>query len=91
MVCMESRWEPSKVVEFIEACRSRGGVPLFKTAYGGTEFRDERGRPVVLAVCWGANGQVPSIKFTDVPEEDLSLIKETVGEWRLFLVKYKKR
>lgn len=85
------RWEPRAVVSFIEECRGDGGIPQFRATIGGKPFQ-VNGENAVLGVCWGGwrrGGH--SVLFLGVPEEDLSLIMEVKGEWKLLLEKLKNR
>jgi len=81
------KWEPKKVVEWIVACRKDYGVPMFKSHYARLHYQ-VKGKPAVLAICWGGYDGTPSVMFTDVPKEDLELIEESIGDWRKLLRKY---
>ena len=73
------KWE--KVPKWIVACLADGGVPMFRPTLLGTE-------PAVTGICWGGKNQVGSVRFIDIPEEDLKTIVSMTGEWRVFLEKY---
>jgi len=81
------KWSPKNVVNWIVACRADKGIPIFKTRYAGVKF-SVRNEPAVLGVCWGGEDTAPSILFTDVPEEDLKLIEEGIGDWKRLIEKY---
>jgi len=79
------KWTPKNVIKFIKYCRKTLGIPMFKTRYN---YRRPWGKNNVLAVCWGGKIDIPSIVFENVPEEDLKLIEDTIGEWKYLLIKY---
>jgi len=72
------------VKDFILACRRDEGIPMFKTKFAGQRFLGNG----VLAICWGGRDGVGSVFFTDVPEEDIKLLEEGIGDWRRLLNKY---
>lgn len=76
------------VVEWIEKCRKARGIPMFRTKYGGVEFLDREGRPMMLGVCWMRSDEVPSTWFYNVPEKAYEIAENYLGEWRWFLWKY---
>ena len=81
-------YSPESVTRFIVACLRAEGVPMFKTKFAGRPYRIE-GKPSVVAVCYGGGwGEPFSRVFVGVPPEELKLIKERVGEWRILLEKY---
>ena len=42
----------------------------------------------VLGRCWGGIMRTYSVRFKDVPKEDLEIIESEVGEWRIFAERY---
>jgi len=76
------------VVEWIEKCREAGGIPMFRTKYGDIAFLDEKGRPMLMGVCWLRSDEVPSVWFQNVPEKAYKKAANYLGEWRWFLWKY---
>jgi len=80
-------WTPENVVKFILACRKQEGVPTFTTHFAGTRFKFD-GTNAVLGKCWGGKGEEISTYFYKVPEEDLKIIEESVGDWRKLIEKY---
>jgi hypothetical protein len=83
-------WEPRKVVEWILACRKDEGIPMFKSKFAGVHFQVE-GKPAVMGVCWAGRDGVGMVMFKDVPESDVRLIEEGVGDWRKLIEKYGSR
>jgi len=82
------KYSPESVTRFIVSCLRAEGVPMFKTKFAGRPFVVE-GKPSVVAVCYGGGwGEPFSRVFVGVPPEELKLIKERVGEWRILLEKY---
>ena len=69
------------VAKWIVDCIADTGVPMFRTTIVD-------GKPTLMGVCWGGHNYVGSVKFENVPEEDLELAESTTGEWRIFLKKY---
>ena len=80
-------WNPENVVKFILACRRQEGIPTFTTRFAGARFKFDSTN-AVLAKCWGGKKEEISTYFYKVPEEDLKLIEESVGDWRKLLDKY---
>ena len=80
-------WDKKKVVDWILSCRRDEGVPMFKTKFGGVRFKVD-GEPATMAICWGGLDGAPSVMFTKVPESDIKLIEEGIGDWRKILSKY---
>jgi hypothetical protein len=80
-------WEPRKVVEWILACRKDEGIPMFKSRFAGVPFKIDK-ENAVMSICWAGHDGVGSIMFKNVPESDLKLIEEGVGDWRKLITKY---
>ena len=73
----------SNVGKWIEACNQDHGVPMFRTRYDVNIDG-----VVVTGVCYGGENKVGSVHFVNVPREDLIIIENTTGEWRIFKKKY---
>jgi len=71
------------VADWIVECRKDGGLPLFRTRYGGERFDD-----LVLGVCWAGRGRVEGEWFRNIPKEDLELMETKMGEWKDLVEKY---
>jgi len=69
------------VAKWIVDCLEDHGVPMFRVSHYGGDI-------AVTGVCWGGLNRVTSVKFVDVPKEDLDTIVNTTGEWHIFLKKY---
>lgn len=63
---------------FIEKCLAAGGVPIFRTKYGGKRLPGN----AVIAACWGAGEKVPGGTITDVPLEIIERMEKTRGDWK---------
>ena len=75
------RWDKKKELYYILACRLEGGVPIFKTRYGGIRFPDHS----MLAICWGGADMIPTVAFENVPDEELEKHEKEIGEWKSIL------
>jgi len=64
--------------EFIKKCLAAGGVPIFRTKYGGKRFP---GNAVVVA-CWGAGEKVKGGMITDVPTDIIEEMEKRTGDWK---------
>ena len=71
------------VADWITACLDDRGVPMFRLSYDPMH-----NKPAAVGVCWGGYNKVSSVRFINIPEEDLRTIELMTGEWRLFLEKY---
>lgn len=84
-------WTKENVTRFIMQCIDSDGIPMFKTRYARAPFRVD-GKRAVMAICYGGKEEGVfgpySRVFVNVPEEDLKLIREKVGEWIALLEKY---
>lgn len=74
---------PVNVAGFIVECANTNGIPMFRTRFGGRRFDG-----LVLGICWGVRGAVPSRWFRNVPPEDLQHLEEGPGDWTWLLQKY---
>ena len=75
-------WKPH-VANFISDCLDADGVPMFRTRFGGRRFDG-----LVLGICWGVKGAVPSVWFKAIPHEDLERLEAKTGDWHWLLAKY---
>jgi len=68
----------SAIKSFIEKCLAAGGVPLFRTKYGGKRLPES----AVIAACWGKGDVVKGGTITDVPADILSEMEKRAGDWK---------
>lgn len=82
-------YTPENVVKFITSCLDVNGVPMFKTGFARRPFKEDTKR-AVMAICYGGKEEWETLSryFVGVPEEDLKLMREKVGEWIFLLDKY---
>jgi len=73
----------NNVGKWINECLDDHGIPMFRTKYDANIDG-----VVVTGVCYGEAKEVPSVHFVNVPKDDLIIIEETTGEWRIFKKKY---
>ena len=64
--------------EFIRKCVAAGGVPIFRTKYGGKRLPGN----AVIAACWGKGKEVPGGTITDVPPDILAEMERRTGDWK---------
>ncbi|MHC1627549.1 MAG: hypothetical protein ACXQTI_01795 [Candidatus Nezhaarchaeales archaeon] len=64
--------------EFIRRCLGAGGVPIFRTKYGGKRLPGN----TVIAACWGAGDKVKGGMITDVPPDIITEMEKRVGDWK---------
>jgi len=64
--------------DFISKCLAAGGVPIFRTKYGGRRLPGN----AVIAACWGAGDKVKGGTITDVPPDILAEMEKRVGDWK---------
>ncbi|MGQ9469772.1 MAG: hypothetical protein ACUVTD_08160, partial [Nitrososphaerales archaeon] len=83
-------YSPESITGFIESCIRAKGVPMFRTRYARVPFRVDTKR-AVAGICYGGvePAEPPSRVFVDVPEEDLRIMRERVGDWIFLLRKFK--
>ncbi|MGQ9469771.1 MAG: hypothetical protein ACUVTD_08155, partial [Nitrososphaerales archaeon] len=74
-------YSPESVTGFIESCLRAKGVPMFKTKYI-LPFKVDTKR-AVAGMCYGGVEPLEPMSrvFVDVPEEDLRIMRERVGDW----------
>lgn len=71
------------VADWIEDCIAAEGIPMFRTRFAKRRFDG-----LVLGVCWGVRGAVPSMWFKNVSPEDLQRLEAETGDWNWVLAKY---
>jgi len=76
------------VADYIVACRTDGGIPMFRTRYGEQPLKTPDDKRVVLAVCWAGKGTMEGQFFVNVPEGDIETLERTVGNWKFLIEKY---
>ena len=64
--------------KFIRECVAAGGVPIFRTKYGGRRIKGNG----VVAACWGAGDRVPGGTIYNVPPDIIREMEEKVGDWK---------
>ena len=64
--------------EFIRKCVAAGGVPIFRTKYGGKRLPGN----AVIAACWGKGKEVPGGTITDVPPDIIAEMEKRTGDWK---------
>jgi len=64
--------------EFISKCVAAGGVPIFRTRYGGKRLPNNS----VIAACWGKGKEVPGGTITDVPPDIIAEMERRTGDWK---------
>ena len=63
---------------FISRCLAAGGVPIFKTKYGGKRFGDNS----VVAACWRKGKEVPGGTIVNVPPDIIAEMEKRTGDWK---------
>jgi len=63
---------------FIAKCTSAGGVPIFRTKYGGKRLPNNS----VVAACWGKGSEVPGGTITNVPVDIINEMEKRAGDWK---------
>lgn len=63
---------------FISKCVAAGGVPIFRTKYGGKRLPNNS----VIAACWGKGKEVPGGTILNVPSEVISEMEKRTGDWK---------
>jgi len=64
--------------DFIRRCTAAGGVPIFRTKYGGRRLPGN----AVIAACWGKGKEVPGGTITDVPIDIINEMEKRAGDWK---------
>ena len=67
--------------EFARKCLDAGGVPIFRTKYGGKKLPDNS----VIAACWGKGDVVKGGTVTEVPPEIIDKMEKTKGDYKWLL------
>jgi hypothetical protein len=69
------------VREFARRCVEAGGIPIFKTRFGGKRFENN----AVVAACWGKANVVKGGKITNVPLDVIEKMEKTRGDYKWIL------
>lgn len=64
--------------EFIRECREAGGIPVFRTKYGGERLPNNS----VIAACWRAGDKVKGGTIEDVPPDIIERMEKETGDWK---------
>ncbi|MEM1690042.1 MAG: hypothetical protein QXG48_02155 [Thermofilaceae archaeon] len=64
--------------EFARRCLAAGGVPQFRTKYGGRPLPDNS----VIVACWGAANRVPGGTIRNVPPDIIARLERQTGDWK---------
>jgi len=79
------KWSKEKILGFIERCRKKEGIPVFRTTHRFSMMYPRS----ALAICSGGIEKVEETTlFKDVPSEDFVIITEDTGDWRVLVMKY---
>lgn len=78
-------WNTRKVCNWMAEVRSVGGIPIFKTKYGGVPF-EKNGEKCVLGVGWDTKGKATSVWICGIPENLYNELAEKPAD---FLTLYK--
>jgi len=68
----------SALKSFLERCLAAGGIPIFRTKYGGKRLPGN----AVIAACWGKGEEVPGGTITDVPSHIIEEMEKRPGDWK---------
>jgi len=63
---------------FISRCLAAGGIPIFRTKYGGKRLPNNR----VIAACWGAGKTVQGGTIENVPTDIIERMEKERGDWK---------
>ncbi len=74
----------AKVKEFARQCLAAGGVPMFRTRYGGKRLPNNS----VIAACWGKGDVVKGGTITDVPLDVIEKMEKTRGDYKWLVETY---
>jgi hypothetical protein len=69
------------VRSFARRCLDAGGIPIFKTRFGGKRFENN----AVIAACWGKGDVVKGGKITNVPTDVIEKMEKTRGDYKWIL------
>lgn len=64
--------------EFANRCLAAGGVPIFRTKYGGKRLPNNS----VVAACWGKGAEVQGGTVTNVPIDVIEKMEKTRGDYK---------
>ncbi len=70
--------------EFARKCLAAGGVPIFRTRYGGKRLPNNS----VIAACWGKGDVVKGGTITDVPLDVIEKMEKTRGDYKWLVETY---
>lgn len=71
------------VKEFARRCLAAGGVPMFRTKYGGKRLEN-----AVVAACWGKGDVVKGGTITNVPLEIIERMERETGDYKWLVEAY---
>jgi len=66
---------------FARKCLDAGGVPIFRTKYGGKRLPNN----AVIVACWGKGDVVKGGTITDVPIDVIEKMEKTKGDYKWLL------
>ena len=69
------------VRSFARKCLDAGGVPIFRTKFGGKRLE----RNAVIAACWGKGDIVKGGTIVDVPTDVIEKMEKTRGDYKWIL------
>lgn len=72
------------VKEFIRKCLAAGGVPIFRTKYGGKRLPENS----VIAACWGKGNVVKGGTIKNVPSHIIDKMEKTTSDYKWLLETY---
>jgi len=72
------------VKEFARKCLDAGGIPVFRTRYGGRRLPDN----AVIAACLGKGDVVKGGTIENVPLDIIEKMEKTKGDYRWILSSY---
>lgn len=67
--------------EFARRCLDAGGVPIFRTKYGGRRLPENS----VVAACWGKGDVVKGGTIKNVPTDVIERMEKTKGDYKWLL------
>ena len=71
----------SALKDFARRCLDAGGVPIFRTKYGGRRLPNN----AVIAACWGKGDVVKGGTITNVPIDVIEKMEKTKGDYKWLL------
>jgi len=70
--------------DFANRCLAAGGVPIFRTKYGGKRLPNNS----VVAACWGKGDVVKGGTVTNVPIDVIEKMEATRGDYKWLVQSY---